>query len=99
MGSKMPLAEMSDLFKQLSDQSRLAVLHALWDKPRYVNQICEKTGLSQPNVSHHLSQLKSMGLVLAKKDGQKVLYSIADSHVFSILTECKEHVQQGVRLD
>jgi len=94
-----PLAQMSDIFKQLSDQSRLAVLHALWEKPLYVNQLCEKTGLSQPNVSHHLAQLKSMGLVRAEKHGQKALYSIADSHVFSILTECREHVEQGVKLD
>ena len=94
-----PLGPMSDVFKQLSDQSRLAVLHALWDRPLFVNQLCEKTGLSQPNVSHHLAQLKSLGLVKAEKRGQKVLYSIADSHVFSILNECAEHVEQGVRLD
>ena len=94
-----PLATMSDVFKQLSDQSRLAVLHALWEKPLFVNQLCEKTGLSQPNVSHHLAQLRSMGLVNVEKQGQKALYSISDSHVFTILTECKEHVKQGVRLD
>ena len=94
-----PLAEMSDVFKQLSDQSRLAVLYALWDHPHFVSQICEKTGLSQPNVSHHLAQLKSLGLVKAEKQGQRVKYSISDSHVFSILTECREHVEQGVRLD
>ncbi len=94
-----PLATMSDIFKQLSDQSRLAVLHALWEKPLFVNQLCQKTGLTQPNVSHHLAQLRSMGLVKAEKQGQKVLYSIADSHVFSILTECREHVEQGIRLD
>ncbi len=94
-----PLGPMSDVFKQLSDQSRLAVLHALWDGPLFVNQLCEKTGLSQPNVSHHLAQLKSLGLVKAEKQGQNVLYSIADSHVFSIITECEEHVEQGVRLD
>ena len=98
-GKNPPLAQMSDIFKQLSDQSRLAVLHALWGGPKFVNQLCEKTGLSQPNVSHHLAQLKSLGLVKAEKRGQKALYSIADSHVFSILTECREHVEQGVRLD
>ncbi len=97
--SAMPVAQMSDVFKQLSDQSRLSVLHALWGKPLYVNQICAKTGLSQPNVSHHLAQLRSMGLVKMEKQGQKALYSISDSHVFSILSECEEHVRQGVRLD
>lgn len=95
----MPLAEMSDLFKQLSDESRLSVLHALWNGPLYVTQICQKTGLSQPNVSHHLAQLRLMGLVKTKRQGQKILYSISDSHVFSILTECKEHVKQGIKLD
>lgn len=95
----MQLGQMSDVFKQLADQSRLAVLYALWDGPCFVNKICQKTGLSQPNVSHHLAQLKSLGLVKAQKQGQKALYSISDSHVFSIINECREHVEQGIRLD
>ncbi len=99
MSDHMPVAKMSDIFKQLSDPSRLSVLHALWDRPLYVNQICAKTNLSQPNVSHHLAQLRSLGLVKMQKQGQKALYSISDSHVFTILTECQEHVEQGVRLD
>ncbi len=96
MVDHLPVAQMSDVFKQLADQSRLSVLHALWKGPLYVNEICKRTGLSQPNVSHHLAQLKSLGLVKAEKDGQNTAYSIADKHVFSILNECKEHIEQGI---
>ena len=96
MAEHLHAAEMSDVFKQLADQSRLSVLHALWRGPLHVNEICRRTGLSQPNVSHHLAQLKSMGLVNSEKKGQKVLYSISDRHVYTILNECKEHVEQGI---
>ncbi len=96
MAENIPVAQMSDVFKQLSDQSRLSVLHALWKSQLHVNEICRRTGLSQPNVSHHLAQLKSMGLVKAQKKGQKSLYSIADKHVYTLLNACKEHVEQGI---
>lgn len=96
MAEKIQIAQMSDVFKQLSDQSRLSVVHALWNGPLHVNEICRRTNLSQPNVSHHLAQLKSIGLVKAQKKGQMALYSISDRHVFTILNECREHVEQGI---
>lgn len=96
MVDHLPVAQMSDVFKQLADQSRLLVLHTLWKGPLHVNEICKRTNLSQPNVSHHLSQLKSMGLVKAEKRGQRSIYSISDKHVFSILNECREHIEQGI---
>jgi DNA-binding transcriptional ArsR family regulator len=96
MVGQLPAAQMSDVFKQLSDQSRLSVLQALWKGPLHVNEICKRTGLSQPNVSHHLAQLKSIGLVKSEKEGQMAMYSIADRHVYTILNECKEHVVQGI---
>lgn len=96
MADHLPVDEMSVVFKQLADASRLSVLHALWKGPLNVGELCERTGLSQPNVSHHLSQLKSIGLVKAEKKGQNAYYSIADKHVFTILEECKEHIEQGI---
>ncbi len=96
MTDHLPIEPMSDVFKQLADASRLSVLHALWKGRLSVGELAERTGLSQPNVSHHLAQLKSIGLVKVQKEGQRAFYSIADKHVFTILEECKEHVEQGI---
>lgn len=85
---------MSDVFKQLSDPSRLSVLRALWNGGLSVGEICKKTSLSQPNVSHHLAQLRSQGLVKSQRRGQNAFYSIADKHVFTMIEECMEHLQQ-----
>lgn len=96
MSDHLPVHEMSVVFKQLADSSRLAVVHALWNGPLSVGGIVARTGLSQPNVSHHLSQLKAIGLVKAEKKGQHAYYSIADKHVYTILKECAEHVRQPI---
>lgn len=96
MADHLPIQEMSVVFKQIADPSRLSVLHALWDGPLFVGDICQRTGLSQPNASHHLAQLKSIGLVKAEKKGQNTFYSISDKHVFTILRECAEHVRQPI---
>lgn len=96
MADHLPVADMSIVFKSLSDASRLSVLHALWKGGLNVGDICERTGLSQPNASHHLSQLKAIGLVKVEKRGQHAYYSIADKHVYTILEQCKEHVEQGI---
>jgi DNA-binding transcriptional ArsR family regulator len=98
MAKKASRDEMSDVFKQLADASRLSVLYALFNGRRSVGEICKATSLSQPNVSHHLAQLKSIGLVNVEKKGQKALYSIADAHVYKLMKECEEHVRQGVRI-
>lgn len=96
MADHLSIEPMSGVFKQLADASRLSVLHALWKGRLSVGELTKRTGLSQPNVSHHLAQLKSMGLVKVEKEGQHSYYSIADKHVFTILEECNEHVLQPI---
>lgn len=63
--------EMSDVFKALSDPMRLRVLKLLpkhdENKELCVCALADELGISQPNVSHHLKILKSVGLVKCDK--------------------------------
>jgi len=72
-------------FDALADQTRLKVLETVKKgRELTVGQIVKKFSLRQPTISYHLDVLKKAGLVSAKKESQKVRYSLksnpGDSH-------------------
>ena len=73
------------LFRGFSDPSRLAILEALRGGSSTVSALVEITGLSQPNVSNHLSCLRDCGLVTSLQQGRYVLYQLSDRRVNELL--------------
>jgi DNA-binding transcriptional ArsR family regulator len=77
-----------DIFKVLSNETRLQILHWLKEPEEYfpdqdvdphavgvcVSCIQKKTGLAQSTVSHYLSMLEATGLVVATRQGQCTYY-------------------------
>jgi len=66
-------------FRALGDATRLALLQALFERERTVQELCALTGTSQANASKHLALLLERGLVTRQRDGLFVRYGIADS--------------------
>lgn len=64
------------LFKALSDGSRLKILSALMDAPKYVEIIAERLELAPSTVSFHLKKLEEAGLVEKSKDQYYTVYAI-----------------------
>jgi len=64
------------LFRGFSDSSRLSILEALSAGPLIVNEIVERTGLSQSNVSNHLGCLRDCGLVVCEPKGRYMQYQL-----------------------
>jgi len=73
------------LFRGFAVPSRLAILEALREGERTVSDLVETTGLTQPNVSNHLSCLRDCGLVTARQQGRFVYYSLRDERVAKLL--------------
>lgn len=73
------------LFRGLADPSRLAILQTLLDGPLAVGAIVLATGLSQSNVSNHLSCLWDCGLVAREQQGRTVYYRLSDERVADLL--------------
>jgi DNA-binding transcriptional ArsR family regulator len=71
----------AERFKALSDPGRLAVLTALFDGESSVGELAAATGRRQPNVSQMLARLAQARLVAARREGNRVLYRIADPHL------------------
>lgn len=69
----------------LADPNRLMILYALSDRSHNVTDLCSILNLNQPAVSRHLKILRDRGLVLSNRDGQSVLYTLADARIIQAL--------------
>ena len=65
-----------EFLKVIADKNRLKILCILKDAPRCVCDIFPAIGISQKLASHHLGQMKKIGLVSEKRDGNFIRYSI-----------------------
>ncbi|MCJ7710308.1 MAG: metalloregulator ArsR/SmtB family transcription factor [Chloroflexi bacterium] len=81
----------AEILKTLANPRRLEILHRLAEGPCEVRRLAEELGVSQPNVSQHLSVLRTAGLVDAERDGREVRYRLADPDV---ITACA--IMRGV---
>ena len=70
-----------EIYKALSDESRLRILNILFRKELCVCEIESILNLSQTNVSRHLNKLKYSGLLSIKKESRWVYYSINEDFI------------------
>ena len=63
-------------FRALGDETRLRLLELLTAGERTVADLMDDTGLGQSLVSHHLRTLRQAGLVVTRRDGRWVYYTI-----------------------
>lgn len=88
------LIDLSELFKIFGDSTRIKILFTLLQGERSVNQISTALNMTQSAISHQLRILKSSRLIKSERDGKLSIYSLADSHVTSILNQGLEHVNE-----
>ena len=72
-------ARVAEYFNVLSEPSRLRIMYAICSGEKSVSEVLELCGSSQANVSRHLSALHKAGILLRRKEGTTVFYSIADN--------------------
>ena len=77
--SDQSLQKLCQLFHLLSDKNRLRMVLMLADGERNVTDICEALKLAQPTVSHHLGLLRMNGVIIPKRQGKKVIYTLDPS--------------------
>ena len=71
-----PTPTTTDAFNAVADASRRDILDAIGTGEVTVNELVERLGLSQPQVSKHLRVLREVGLVRDRKAGKQRLYDL-----------------------
>ncbi len=76
------MQDLTQLFKALSDETRLRILSLIEEGEICVCDIAETLNMTQPNISFHLGMLKEAGLIKDRKNGRWVHYSLDDKDIF-----------------
>jgi len=75
--SEPVVRELAQVFKLLSDETRLRILFYLAQNGElHVTDLCNRLGQSQPAVSHHLALLRVSGLIESRREGKHNFYSV-----------------------
>jgi len=74
-----------DFFKTLGHPARIRVLELLAVRDRSVGELLPEVGLESSNLSQQLGVLRRAGVVVARKDGNTAIYSIASPDIAELL--------------
>ena len=67
---------MKKVWSARSDKTRREILTLLKTRPHTAGEIADQFELSAATVSHHLSVLKTSGLITSEKRAQTIIYSL-----------------------
>lgn len=68
-----------ELFKCLSDRSRLQILKSLSIEPMYVERLSERLNLTPSTISFHLKKLENAGIVYSRKEQYYQVYHLVET--------------------
>ena len=88
------LLDLADFFKVFGDGTRLKILYVLLSTEMCVYDIAAVLGMSQSAISHQLRVLKQMALVKNRRECKTIFYSLADSHIVTILSQGLDHIEE-----
>ncbi len=84
------------LAKALASAPRLDLLELLAQGERGVDALAAAAALSVANTSQHLQVLRRVGLVVSRKNGLQVLYSLADDDVLALIAALRRTAERHV---
>jgi ArsR family transcriptional regulator, arsenate/arsenite/antimonite-responsive transcriptional repressor len=96
-----PKPSLDQLFRALSDPTRLRLLNLMAEQEVCVCYFTEVIGAPQPKISRHLAYLRKAGLVAARREGKWMHYRLAapsSPHVASILKSVLSALKQNKQL-
>lgn len=101
-----PVPEVSDaayvraagLFRAAGDAQRLRLLTLLAAGEWCVTDLAEAAQAGMSTVSQRLRVLRSEGLVVTRREGKHVFYSLADGHVAEMLANALDHADEASHL-
>jgi len=77
--------QFAEVAKGLGHGHRLEILELLAQGERSVEALAERAGLSVANASQHLRLMRRTGLLVSRRDGKRILYSLSDGSVLDLM--------------
>lgn len=77
--------EIATMFKAFCDENRIQILEMLREGEKCACHILEKMQITQPTLSHHMKILCDAGVVVGRKEGKWMHYSISESGLENVM--------------
>ncbi len=87
----------ADIFQALAHPTRIAILEFLSSGELSAGELIEKLGMEQANVSQHLAILRAKQIVLNRKAGNQVFYSVRDPLIIEVLALMRRYFQAHLK--
>jgi DNA-binding transcriptional ArsR family regulator len=88
-----------EIFRMLSDPTRVQILWALVDRELSVSDLAEAVAKPPTSVSQHLAKLRMARLVQTRREGTTIHYRLENDHVRQLVTDAvynAEHAGPGI---
>lgn len=90
--NKLELA--ASKLRAIAHPMRIAIIDLLNESPKLsVTEIYEKLKIEQASASHHLNILKNKGVLVSKREGKKIFYSLKNislTEIIDCINRCNE---------
>jgi len=87
----------SEIFQGLANPTRIAIVELLRQGEMSAGKLIEKLGIEQANASQHLSVLRAKQIVVSRKAGNQVFYSIRDRALIEVLDILRRYFYSQLR--
>ena len=81
----------AEIFQALAHPTRIAIVERLRSGEMSAGQIVEELEIEQANASQHLTVLRSKQIVVKRKEGNQVFYSLRDPVLIEVLDILKRY--------
>ncbi|HVW08544.1 MAG TPA: metalloregulator ArsR/SmtB family transcription factor [Bryobacteraceae bacterium] len=81
----------AEFFQALAHPTRIAIIEQLRDGELSAGALIERLGMEQANVSQHLAVLRSKHIVVNRKAGNQVFYSVRDRLIIQVLDIMRQY--------
>ena len=81
----------AEIFQALAHPTRIAIVELLRDGEKSAGQLIEALGLEQANASQHFAVLRNKRVLMNRKEGNQVFYSLRDPALIEVLEILKRY--------
>lgn len=87
----------AEVCKTIANPKRLEIIHALKEGEKTVTELVDLLKVPKANVSQHLSMMRAKGVLVNRRDGVNIYYSISNPKVVQACTLMKEVLTEQMR--
>jgi len=87
----------ADVFQALAHPTRIAIIELLQNGELSAGELMGKLGMEQANVSQHLAVLRAKLIVVNRKAGNQVFYSVRDPIIIEVLALMRRYFQKHLQ--